>query len=122
MSETGSSRPSRSGSFSSDFAPPSRVNLEKICSKAPQVFIAVNTVFPMGQSVQISTQPWKKPRSRMYEYNRVLGNEYYQPMVDYVLCKENQGVYHDYNIRHSTDIEEANRCLLKKSDTLNYLT
>ena len=55
-------------------------------------------------------QPWKKPRSRMYEYNRVLGNEYYQPMVDYVLCKENQGVYHDYNIRHSTDIEEANRC------------
>ena len=39
MSQTGSSRPSRSGSFSSDFAPPSRVNLEKICSKAPQVLI-----------------------------------------------------------------------------------
>ena len=41
MSESSSSRPmSRSGSFStsSDFAPPSRVNLEKICSKAPQVF------------------------------------------------------------------------------------
>ena len=63
----------------------------------------------MGQSVQPRTQPWKKPRSRMYEYNRVLGNEYYQPMVDYVLCKENQGVYHDYNIRHSTDLEEATR-------------
>ena len=45
----------------------------------------------------------------MYEYNRVLGNEYYQPMGDYVLCKQNQGVYHDYSIRHSTDIEEANR-------------
>ena len=59
--------------------------------------------------VTIIMQPWKKPRSRMYEYNRVLGNEYYQPMVDYVLCKENQGVYHDYNIRHSTDIDEANR-------------
>jgi len=90
MSESGSSRPlSRSGSISSDFAPPSRINLEKICSKAPQ--------------------PWKKPRSRMYEYNRVLGNEYYQPMVDYVLCKENQGVYHDYNIRHSTDLNEAGK-------------
>jgi len=45
----------------------------------------------------------------MYEYNRVLGNEYYQPMVDYVLCKENQGVYHDYNIRHSTDLNEAGK-------------
>ena len=28
---------SRSQSFSTDFAPPDRVNLEKICSKAPQV-------------------------------------------------------------------------------------
>ena len=30
-------------------------------------------------------------------------------MVDYVLCKENQGVYHDYNIRHSTDLNEAGK-------------
>ena len=50
MSESSCSRPmSRSGSFStsSDFAPPSRVNLEKICSKAPQVFpFTLVSVFP----------------------------------------------------------------------------
>ena len=76
MSESGSSRPlSRSGSISSDFAPPSRVNLEKICSKAPQVLKICST---LDVSSNDETQPWKKPRSRMYEYNRVLGNEYYQ--------------------------------------------
>ena len=32
--------------------------LDKIGSKAPQ--------------------SWRKPRSRMYDYNRTLGNEYYQ--------------------------------------------
>ena len=35
--------------------------LDKIGSKAPQ--------------------SWRKPRSRMYDYNRTLGNEYYQVNV-----------------------------------------
>ena len=82
MSESGSSRPlSRSGSISSDFAPPSRINLEKICSKAPQVLTICST---LDVYLNDETQPWKKPRSRMYEYNRVLGNEYYQ--VEFSHC------------------------------------
>ena len=35
--------------------------LDKIGSKAPQ--------------------SWRKPRSRMYDYNRTLGNEYYQVKI-----------------------------------------
>ena len=35
--------------------------LDKIGSKAPQ--------------------SWRKPRSRMYDYNRTLGNEYYQAKI-----------------------------------------
>ena len=41
----------------------------------------------------------------MYDYNRVLSNEYYQPMVDQLLTKENQGIFHTDNVRHSTDME-----------------
>jgi len=47
--------------------------LDKIGSKAPQ--------------------SWRKPRSRIYDHNRTLGHEYYQPMVDYIVTKENTGVY-----------------------------
>jgi len=51
--------------------------MERICSKAPQ--------------------SWQKPRSRIYDYNRKLGFDYYMPMIDYVMSKENQGVYHCTN-------------------------
>jgi len=54
--------------------------LDKIGSKAPQ--------------------SWRKPRSRMYDYNRTLGNEYYQPMVDYIVTKENTGVYNTRKAVH----------------------
>jgi len=59
------------------------LNLERICSKAPQ--------------------SWRKPRSRIYDYNRELGYDYYQPMVDYVVSKENQGVYHHSKQVHLPD-------------------
>lgn len=52
----------------------SETQMEKICSKAPQ--------------------SWRKPRSRIYDYNRELGYDYYMPMIDYVVSKENQGSYH----------------------------
>ena len=47
--------------------------LDKIGSKAPQ--------------------SWKKPRSRMYDYNRTLGHEYYQVQSE---CQ-------NYNNGHATD-------------------
>merc|ERR1711936_212792 len=64
--------------------------LDKIGSKAPQ--------------------SWRKPRSRMYDYNRTLGYEYYQPMVDYVVAKENTGVYHNRRSVHMpVDVELQQR-------------
>jgi len=68
---------------SSCFGAPSSINLERICSKAPQ--------------------SWRKPRSRIYDYNRELGYDYYQPMVDYVVGKENQGIYHHSQRVHLPD-------------------
>jgi len=50
------------------WAPLTENEMAKICSKAPQ--------------------PWQKPRARIYDYNRILGNEYYQPMIEYILDKE----------------------------------
>merc|ERR1711936_1513447 len=64
--------------------------LDKIGSKAPQ--------------------SWRKPRSRMYDYNRTLGYEYYQPMVDYVVTKENTGLYHNRRSVHMpVDVELQQR-------------
>merc|ERR1711976_636691 len=64
--------------------------LDKIGSKAPQ--------------------SWRKPRSRIYDHNRTLGNEYYQPMVDYIVTKENTGVYNKRRSVHMpVDVELQNR-------------
>lgn len=51
--------------------------LDKIGSKAPQ--------------------SWRKPRSRMYDYNRTLGNEYYQVKVtrENLETKQNTGACAD---------------------------
>jgi len=76
---------------SSCFSSPSSINLERLCSKAPQ--------------------SWRKPRSRIYDYNRELGYEYYQPMIDYVIGKENQGVYHHsqrVQLPDTTDLVDRN--------------
>jgi len=36
---------------------------------------------------------WRKPRSRIYDYNRDFGGTYYQPMLNYLDSKERQGVF-----------------------------
>lgn len=36
---------------------------------------------------------WRKPRVKIYDYNRECGGNYYQPMIEYLNAKDNQGVY-----------------------------
>ncbi|XP_023349242.1 uncharacterized protein LOC111718005 [Eurytemora carolleeae] len=36
---------------------------------------------------------WRRPRSKVYDYNQVYGGSYYQPMIDYLNTKERQGPY-----------------------------
>merc|ERR1711936_285688 len=90
FSVTMSTESLNSSATSSSFTGDIDSYLDKIGSKAPQ--------------------SWRKPRSRIYDYNRTLGYEYYQPMVDYVVTKENTGLYHNRRSVHMpVDVELQQR-------------
>jgi len=36
---------------------------------------------------------WRKPRSKVYDYNQEFGDNYYKPMIDYLNDKEIQGCF-----------------------------
>jgi len=36
---------------------------------------------------------WRRPRSKVYDYNQKFGGNYYQPMIDYIDTKDRQGVF-----------------------------
>eukprot|EP00094_Tigriopus_californicus_P003119 TCALIF_03001-PA protein Name:"Protein of unknown function" AED:0.25 eAED:0.25 QI:5/0.4/0.16/0.5/1/0.83/6/0/238 len=38
---------------------------------------------------------WRKPRAKIYDYNQEFGGNYYQPMIQYVVERENYGPYHE---------------------------
>lgn len=56
-----------------EFDPESRVTKVEMFSKAPDM--------------------WRKPRVRVYDYNKSFGGNYYQPMIRYLNQKERQGDY-----------------------------
>lgn len=36
---------------------------------------------------------WRRPKTKIYDYNQDLGSAYYKPMIDYVNRKELQGIF-----------------------------
>jgi len=36
---------------------------------------------------------WRRPKTKIYDYNQRFGNSYYAPMIDYVDCKQRQGIF-----------------------------
>jgi len=37
--------------------------------------------------------PWRRPRSKVYDFNQEFGGSYYQPMLNYLNSKERQGPF-----------------------------
>jgi len=37
--------------------------------------------------------PWRRPRTKIYDYNQEFGCAYYKPMIEYVDCKDRQGIF-----------------------------
>jgi len=58
-------------------------------------------------------QSWRKPRSRIYDYNRDFGGTYYQPMLNYLDTKERQGVFFE---KPTERIHFPDNAELKKKD------
>eukprot|EP00088_Acartia_fossae_P024692 TRINITY_DN25596_c0_g1_i1.p1 TRINITY_DN25596_c0_g1~~TRINITY_DN25596_c0_g1_i1.p1 ORF type:complete len:140 (-),score=22.86 TRINITY_DN25596_c0_g1_i1:47-466(-) len=52
---------------------------------------------------------WTRPRSKMYEYNREFGVGKYQPMLEYVENRRNEGMFHSrpYHSVHVPDMSEV---------------
>jgi len=36
---------------------------------------------------------WRRPKTKIYDYNQRFGNSYYAPMIDYVDSKQRQGIF-----------------------------
>jgi len=36
---------------------------------------------------------WRRPKTKVYDYNQEFGCAYYKPMIDYVDCKDRQGIF-----------------------------
>jgi hypothetical protein len=36
---------------------------------------------------------WRRPKTKVYDYNQEFGCAYYKPMIDYVDSKERQGIF-----------------------------
>jgi len=36
---------------------------------------------------------WRRPKTKIYDYNQDMGCAYYKPMIDYVDTKERQGIF-----------------------------
>jgi len=61
---------------------------------------------------------WRRPIPKIYDYNRQSGSSYYQPMIDYVDCKERQGIFFERPTERIHLPEPAELCMKEKEPEL----